>query len=141
MRTILVVGATRGLANSLLQTYAANPKNRVLTTARTSKPPANTNNVTYIPSIDLESPQAGIDLANYLTTRSIPHIDIIIITAGYFATETFKELSFSAQERMYRTCAIGPTILISALANMDNDILNSTSKIIFISSESGSITL
>ena len=65
----------------------------------------------------------------------------MIITAGYFATESLKEPSFSAQERMYRTCAIGPTILITTLANHSDKLLDSKSKIIFVSSESGSITL
>jgi NAD(P)-dependent dehydrogenase (short-subunit alcohol dehydrogenase family) len=56
-------------------------------------------------------------------------------------TESLKEPSFSAQEKMYRTCAIGPTILVTALANYNSTLLNSKSKIIFVSSESGSITL
>jgi NAD(P)-dependent dehydrogenase (short-subunit alcohol dehydrogenase family) len=75
MPTVLVVGATRGLGASMVQTYAANAKNRVLATARTSEPPADSNkmhimqketladsiladNINYIPSIDLESPSS-----------------------------------------------------------------------------------
>lgn len=42
---------------------------------------------------------------------------------------------------MYRTCVIGPTILVTALANHSKTLLDSASKVIFISSESGSITL
>ena len=72
--------------------------------------------------------------------RSISHIDIVIITAGYFATESLKEPSFEAEEKMYRTCVIGPTILVTALAN-DSKLLDSKSKVIFVSSESGSIAL
>jgi hypothetical protein len=41
---------------------------------------------------------------------------------------------------MYRTCVIGPTILVTALANTAS-LLSSKSKVIFVSSESGSITL
>jgi hypothetical protein len=41
---------------------------------------------------------------------------------------------------MYRTCVIGPTILVTTLAN-DSGLLDSKSKVIFVSSESGSITL
>ncbi|KAF2845210.1 NAD(P)-binding protein [Plenodomus tracheiphilus IPT5] len=141
MVIILIVGATRGLGDSLVQTYAAQADNRVLATARTSKPPASTKNITYIPSIDLESPQAGGDVLKHLDTRGVSHLDLVIITAGYFATETLKEPSFSAQERMYRTCAIGPTILVTALANKNDKLLGAKSKVIFVSSESGSITL
>lgn len=42
---------------------------------------------------------------------------------------------------MYRTCAIGPTILVTTLANATKDLLGKGSKIVFVSSESGSITL
>ena len=42
---------------------------------------------------------------------------------------------------MYRICAIGPTVLVTALANYNITLLNEKSKIIFASSESGSITL
>lgn len=41
---------------------------------------------------------------------------------------------------MYSTCVIGPTILVTALANAGS-LLSSSSKVIFVSSESGSITL
>lgn len=42
---------------------------------------------------------------------------------------------------MYRTCAIGPTILVTALANYSNALLDDKSKVVLVSSESGSITL
>ncbi|KAF1914594.1 hypothetical protein BDU57DRAFT_519677 [Ampelomyces quisqualis] len=140
MPTILVVGATRGLGASIVQFYAEDASNHVFATARTSNPPANTKNVAYIPSIDIASPEASSILIHYLESRKISKIDIVIVTAGYFATESIQEPSFSAQERMYRTCAIGPTILITALANTGS-LLSSSSKVILVSSESGSITL
>lgn len=167
MSTILVVGATRGLGASLVQKYADNSSNNVLATARSSEPPANSKsctspsedaylakllsakannslsakNITYVPNIDLESPDAGKVLLQFLDKHKISNVDIVIITAGYFATESLKEPSFSAQERMYRTCVIGPTILVTALANHSDSLLSSKSKVIFVSSESGSIAL
>jgi NAD(P)-dependent dehydrogenase (short-subunit alcohol dehydrogenase family) len=42
---------------------------------------------------------------------------------------------------MYKTCAIRPTILVTALANKDDKLLDSKSKVVFVSSEIGSITL
>lgn len=141
MPNILVVGATRGLGASIVQKSAADANNHVLATARSSTPPSDTTNITYIPNIDLESAEAGSDILKFLDSQSVYHLDIVIITAGYFATESLKEPSFSAQERMYRACVIGPTILVTALANKDDKLLDSKSKIIFVSSESGSITL
>ena len=141
MPTILVVGATRGLGAELANAYASNSSNNVLATARSSNTPANKKNLTYVPGIDLESPDAGLELLNFLHKHKISHIDITIITAGYFATESLKEPSFSAQEKMYRTCVIGPTILVTALANDSDTLLGDKSKVILVSSESGSITL
>lgn len=77
----------------------------------------------------------------YLEAHAIKRLDVVIITAGFFATETLEKPSFSAQERMYRTCVIGPTIVVSALANHNHDLLSEGSKIVFVSSESGSIAL
>ncbi|KAF2443111.1 NAD(P)-binding protein [Karstenula rhodostoma CBS 690.94] len=140
MPTILVVGATRGLGASLANAYKSDPNNHVLATARSADPPPNTKNLTYIPGIDIATPDAGKKLLDFVHTKSISQIDVVIITAGYFATESLKEPSFEAEEKMYRTCVIGPTILVTTLAN-DSDLLNSKSKVIFVSSESGSITL
>lgn len=95
----------------------------------------------YIPDIDIASPDAGSKVIHALKLQDIEHLDIVVITAGYFATESLEKPSFEAQERMYRTCAIGPTILVTALANESEKLLNDRSKVIFVSSESGSITL
>ncbi|KAL1594306.1 hypothetical protein SLS60_010063 [Paraconiothyrium brasiliense] len=141
MSTILIVGATRGLGASLANLYKSDPNNHVLATARTGNPPPNTKNLTYVPDIDIASADAGKKLLNFLHSKSISHIDIVIVTAGYFATESLKEPSFEAEEKMYRTCVIGPTILVTTLANDSDLLLSEGSKIIFVSSESGSITL
>ena len=99
------------------------------------------SNLTYIPGIDIASPDAGKNILGFLHKHAISHIDSLIITAGYFATESLKEPSFEAQEKMYKICAIGPTILVTTLANDSDSLLDSNSKVIFVSSESGSITL
>lgn len=98
-------------------------------------------NLVYIPDIDIASPDAGSKVIRFLSTRGIGSLDTVIITAGYFATESLREPSFEAQERMYRTCAIGPTILVTTLANESDNLLGKGSKVIFVSSESGSIAL
>jgi NAD(P)-dependent dehydrogenase (short-subunit alcohol dehydrogenase family) len=98
-------------------------------------------NIVYIPNIDIATPDAASNLIQELETRDVKHLDIVVITAGYFATESLEEPSFAEQERMYRTCAIGPTILVTALAKVSENLLDGRSKVILVSSESGSITL
>ncbi|KAJ4376800.1 hypothetical protein N0V86_006918 [Didymella sp. IMI 355093] len=98
-------------------------------------------NVAYIPGIDIASPDAGSKVIDFLNTKGVSSLATVVITAGYFATESLEKPSFEAQERMYRTCAIGPTILVTTLANETKELLGKDSKVIFVSSESGSITL
>lgn len=98
-------------------------------------------NIAYIPGVDIAAADAGGKVIRFLYTRGVSSLDTVIITAGYFVTESLQEPSFEAQERMYRTCAIGPTILVTTLANETKDLLGKDSKVIFVSSESGSITL
>ncbi|ORY16408.1 hypothetical protein BCR34DRAFT_597695 [Clohesyomyces aquaticus] len=141
MPNILIVGATRGLGASLAKVYASNADNHVYATARNTTAPANTKNLIYIPSIDIAFPEASGTILNFLHSRKITHLDIVIITAGYFATESLEKPSFADQEKMYKICAIGPTILITGLANDSKTLLDAKSKVLFVSSESGSITL
>lgn len=113
--------------------------------ATKSWPKSNTyylaKNITYVPGIDLEQEDAGKVLVKFLDSKGITQLDIVVITAGYFATESLKEPSFSNQVKMYKTCVVGPTILVTTLANHSDGLLSSSSKVIFVSSESGSITL
>ncbi|KAF1923491.1 oxidoreductase [Didymella exigua CBS 183.55] len=141
MPAILIVGATRGLGASLVKLYASDSNNYVYATARSSDPPANSKNVAYISGIDIASPDAGSKIVRFFNTKGISSLNTVIITAGYFATESLEQPSFEAQERMYRTCAIGPTILVTTLANGTKDLLGKDSKVVFVSSESGSIAL
>jgi hypothetical protein len=46
-----------------------------------------------VPSIDIASPDASNTLLAFLYKNSIFHLDIVIITAGYFATESLEEPS------------------------------------------------
>lgn len=64
---------------------------------------------------------------------------MVIITAGYFATESFDEPNFENQVAMYKTSAIGPVFIVHHLVKQH--LLGKGSKVVLVSSESGSITL
>ncbi|KAF7512065.1 hypothetical protein GJ744_002778 [Endocarpon pusillum] len=140
MSSILIVGATRGLGAQLVRRYASNPSNTVYGTSRSSSPPSSPSgpNIHWIPSIDLTHPECGQTLSNALSTKQI---NTTIITAGFFATETFDTPSWQDQVTMYTTSAIAPSFVVSSLVNSSIVPSDSNSKIILVSSESGSITL
>ncbi|KAL2056973.1 hypothetical protein ABVK25_002712 [Lepraria finkii] len=135
MPTVLIVGATRGLGASLAKQYASQSA-RVFATSRSKDTPESTKDITYIPLIDVAKEDAGSKLAKHLGSISL---DTIIITAGYFGTESFDEPSWEKQVKMYTTSAIGPVFIIHRLVKAG--LLKERSKIILVSSESGSITL
>lgn len=104
--------------------------------------------ITWLSSIDLTSPTCGADLVQSLAQKT-PILTTVIITAGLFHLEKSLKPDYKQQEDMYRTCAIGPTMIVAALAS--HGFLTSTSEagstqtisstVILVSSESGSITL
>ncbi|KAF1987626.1 NAD(P)-binding protein [Aulographum hederae CBS 113979] len=140
MPTVLVVGATRGLGAEIVKKYSSDSSNTVFGTTRSADTPSSpkADNIKWIPSIDVASPSAGKTLASTLSEEKAA-LDIVVITAGYFATESFDEPDWDKQVKMYTTSSIGPIFLVSALAA--SNLFSKTAKLILVSSESGSITL
>lgn len=137
MPTVLVVGATRGLGKSLLENYASSSSNLVYGTARNDPPEKHAENVKWIGKVDLSTEAAGSTIATAYEEDS--PIDILILTAGYFGLESFEKPDWEAELKMYKTSAMGPVFLVHHLVHAG--VLKKGSKIILISSESGSITL
>ncbi|KAF2838614.1 NAD(P)-binding protein [Patellaria atrata CBS 101060] len=136
-RNILIVGATRGLGASLTTLYADDPSTTVYATARSSAPDDSPENVRWVSNLDIADPDAGPEITQ--AWASPDPVDICIITAGYFGLESFDKPDFEAEVQMYKTSAIGPVFVVQALAKAG--LLKEGSKVILVSSESGSITL
>lgn len=135
MPNVLVVGASQGLGAELAKQYASN-NTTVFATSRSDKTPEPSKNIEYIPNIDVAQEDAGQKLATHIGKKTL---DIVIITAGYFATESFDSPSWENEIKMYTTSSIGPVFIVHALVKAG--LLGKGSKIILVSSESGSITL
>lgn len=134
---ILILGANRGLGASLKALYSSNPSTHVFATLRSATAPATpVTNVTWLTGMDISQPDIGQKLASQLSSTNI---STAIITAGYFGFETFDEPDWEKEVRMYTTSAIGPVFVVHHLVKAG--ILVEGSKVILVSSESGSITL
>ena len=138
MSTVLVVGASRGLGAALVKKYAGVSKNFVFATSRSAKTAESTPNVSYISGIDVASESAGATLVSHLKAAK-RSLDTVIITAGYFGTESFDEPKWADEIKMYTTSAVGPVFLVHHLVKAG--LMQEGGKIILVSSESGSITL
>ena len=99
MPNVLIVGATRGLGASLVQKYAAENSSTVFATSRSENAPFDHENVQVIPGIDLSLESAGAKLASHFKDTQTS-LDIVIITAGYFGTETFDEPKWDEEVKM-----------------------------------------
>ncbi|KAK1656311.1 oxidoreductase [Colletotrichum phormii] len=141
MSPVLVVGGTRGLGASLVKQYAADAGNTVYGTTRSEEGPEGFSDaVKWLPGIDLMDENVGKTLVSVLG-GSKP-LSTVIITAGYFATEDFsadKGPNWAEEQRMYTTSSIAPVFVVYALAHAG--LLQKDSKVVLVSSESGSITL
>lgn len=100
MSNVLVVGASRGLGASLVKKYAAESKgSTVFATSRSVDKQDPTDQVTLIPGIDLCSSSAGLELAESLQKHGAK-LALVIITAGYFGTESFDEPKWEDEIKM-----------------------------------------
>ena len=137
MPSILIVGASRGLGSELTKEYAKDSKNTVVATSRSGNSEEPSGNIKWISGVDVASESAGSKLA--AESRGSGPFNVVIITAGYFGTESFDEPDWEGQIRMYTTSAIGPVFLVHHLVKAG--LVAKGAKIILVSSESGSITL
>lgn len=135
MPNVLIVGASRGLGAELAKQYASKGSH-VYATARSDKHPASSSSITYISGIDVAKEDAGSKIASAVGKTTL---HTIIITAGYFATESFDEPKWEDEIKMYTTSSIGPVFIVHYLVKAG--LLPKGAKVILVSSESGSITL
>ncbi|KAF5605921.1 3-oxoacyl-reductase [Fusarium pseudocircinatum] len=152
MTVILIVGATRGLGASLTKKYAEKSENTVYGTTRSSEGPKDSpSGVKWLSDIDLMQSNAGQKLVSLLDpAQPIDSVSMFheteeqgkIITAGYFATEDLsldEGPKWEEEQRMYTTSSIAPVFIVHQLIH--KGLLRKGSKVVLVSSESGSITL
>lgn len=135
-KNILIVGATRGLGASLGAEYSKVSSNHVFGTSRSSTPGSNSA-LTWLTGVDISQPDVGQKLVSQLPAST--RLSTVIVTAGYFGLETFDSPDWEKQVRMYTTSAVGPVFVVHHLVKAG--LLEKGSKVILVSSESGSITL
>lgn len=145
MVSVLIVGATRGLGASLVKRYASQADSTVFATSRSSSAPGGfPSSVQWLHDIDLMKPSVGDDLAGQLKGKGkASSLDAVIITAGRFTTEDFSQesgLNWDEEVTMYTTSAVAPVFVVHRLFHAGL-LASGTSKVVLVSSESGSIAL
>ncbi|KAI9369722.1 hypothetical protein BJX61DRAFT_518438 [Aspergillus egyptiacus] len=134
---ILIVGATRGLGASLRDLYAAKSSTHVFATTRSDEEPGSQPGVSWARDVNLTKPDVGQKIISQLPSSL--KLSTVFISAGYFGFETFDTPDWDKQVQMYTTSAIAPVFVVQQLVKAG--FLSEGSKVVLVSSESGSITL
>jgi 3-oxoacyl-[acyl-carrier protein] reductase len=104
-KTIVIVGASRGIGLELVKLFANNGRNQVIALARnTENKYLAFPNITYLP-LDLESNTLEQDLN--LALLPIQRIDILINNAGKLINKVFTDLSISDLQSSYQVNVLG----------------------------------
>ena len=144
MTNVLILGATRGLGASLATQYASSGSTTVYATTRSAEAPAtpSAENIHWVTSVDMASPTVGTSLVDALRAHAAapPKLDVVVVSAGYFGTESFDEPDWEGQVKMYTTSAVGPVFVVQALVKAGL-VVDGAGKVVLVSSESGSVAL
>ena len=134
-RTILVVGASRGIGTRLVAQLAARG-DAVIATCRTRTADLDGLGVTVIDGVDVADAGAGERVLEALGDRAI---DDVVIVAGILERVALDEVGSAAGQasirRQFEVNALGPLMLAAALAPR----LHEGSRLAFLTSRMGSI--
>ena len=136
MHNILIIGANRGIGLEFAKQYS-NDNYNVFATTRNRSDSKELNSIKNIKvfDLDLNSDESLDNFVNQITSQKI---DILIHNAGIFSDEQLDDdLDINAWMNEMRINAIIPIILARKLKR--NIEMGSNKKIIFISSQMGSI--
>ena len=132
-KTILVVGASRGIGLETVKRFAQDPSNTIVCFARSfseNHPLASHSNV-QLHALDLSLPNVNEQLQPVID--GLDHIDILINNAGYIVVKPFQELSRTEIVTAYQVNVIGVMETIQTCFSK----LKSGSHIVNISSMGG----
>lgn len=120
-KTIVVVGASRGIGQSIVELFAKNSSNKIIALARNiEKMKANFGGLSNVESFafDLASSTVREDAENIFS--NLGSIDILINNAGYLVNKPFPELTHEDISTSYQINVIGVMQTVqAALPKMD----------------------
>ena len=120
-KTIVVVGASRGIGQSIVELFAKNSDNKIIALSRNlDKMKVNFSGLPNVESFayDLASPTVKKDAENIFS--QLDSIDILINNAGYLVNKPFPELTHEDISTSYQINIIGVIQTVqAALPKMD----------------------
>jgi len=134
--TALVIGASRGLGLELVKRLKADGAHVFATVRSKPKESVIPSGITIIEGVDVSKPDAGEIVVRQLDGHKL---NLVIVNAGYFTTETLEKPNYEEELKMYQIVAIGPVFLAHHLHKAK--VFADSAKLILVTTEGGSITL
>ncbi|WWC69096.1 uncharacterized protein I206_103032 [Kwoniella pini CBS 10737] len=146
-QTVLIVGASKGLGLSLVKKYSKEiGSSNVFATIREENQDnsANSENsnsefpkgLNIIENIDVSNENVGEKIIKGLNGKTI---NLLIYVSGILKSEKIEKLNWKDELSMYTICSIAPVFIIQSL--LMSSSFAPDSKVMFLTSEAGSITL
>jgi len=133
---VLVVGGTGGLGTAMTKNLVDRGLNVYATVRKSADEELKASGATVIEGVDLAKDDCGARIVQSLGDAKI---DMVMVVAGIFITETWEEPKWDANRLMYQVCAVAPLIIANELVKAGN--LGEGSRYAMITSEGGSIGL
>lgn len=115
-KTIVIVGASRGIGKAMVDQFAKNPDHTIFALARNSEKMkshfSSYKNVRCL-EIDLNSSNLRKEIADHFL--KVDNIDILINNAGYLVNKPFHEISHEDFTKSYQINVIGAMETVQAL--------------------------
>ena len=120
-KTIVVVGASRGIGRALVEEFAKNSENKIVALSRNIE--AMNTNFAALPQVtsmalDLNSTTLNEDLKSVFA--SIGTIDVLVNNAGYLVNKPFPEITAADMQKSYQINVIGVMQTVQAALGQFN---------------------
>lgn len=130
-KTIVVVGASRGIGKEIVLRYAQNPAHKVIALSRNTEAMKAFDSLSNVTSIGFDLAKNNVKKAAEDIFTDLGTIDILINNAGYLVNKPFAEISHTDFAQSYQVNAIGPMEVTQAavpkLAEHGGHIVNISS--------------
>lgn len=106
-KTIVVVGASRGIGKSVVELFASNPANKIVALARDKE--RLVSNFKHFPNVNCQTFDLSSSITSQLTEifSEIENVDILINNAGFLVNKPFETLTHEDFLHSYQVNVIG----------------------------------
>lgn len=113
-KTIVVVGASRGIGKEIVLRYAANSENTVIALSRNTEAMKAFDEFANVKAISFDLNSNNVREAAEAIFDDLKTIDILVNNAGYLVNKPFDEITYEDFMNSYQVNTVGPMQVVQA---------------------------